>query len=78
MEYPPASKNCDVIFPTINDFKLSIELSVKLRKTGTPVGAIDTIISSMCINRGLKIVTKDTDFKAIKAIEPSLNVALKQ
>ncbi len=78
IEHPPAGKTCHVLYPQRQDFDLAIELSLKLRKAGKPVGAIDIIISSICINNGLKLVTKDSDFNAIKAVEPSFILSLRR
>ena len=46
----------------------AIEIAEKLRNIGKPIGAIDMLIASMCLNRSVKLITKDKDFKAVKEI----------
>ena len=70
IEYPPASKYCDVLFPEEEDFNLAIEISWGLRKIGKPIGSVDIIVASMCINRDMQLLTKDKDFEIIKFIKP--------
>ena len=70
IEYPPASKYCDILFPEEEDFSLAIEISWGLRKIGKPVGAVDVLVASMCINRDMELITKDKDFEIIQSIEP--------
>ncbi|MFQ6118726.1 MAG: type II toxin-antitoxin system VapC family toxin [Methanosarcinales archaeon] len=43
---------------------------MKLRDVGRPIGAIDIVVASICINRNLELITKDRDFKFIKEVEP--------
>ena len=70
IEFPPASKNCDVLFPEEEDFSLAIEISWGLQKTGKPTGTVDILVASMCINRNMELLTKNKDFEIIKSIEP--------
>ncbi len=46
----------------------AIEIAEKLRNIGKPIGAIDMLIASMCLNRSVKLITKDKDFKSVKEI----------
>ncbi len=70
IEYPPASESCDILFPDEHDFEKAVDIAWKLRKAGKPVGAIDILVASMCINRNKKLITKDMDFRMIKFVEP--------
>ncbi len=70
MEYPKCLEYVtEVVYPDEDDFKRAIELSRKLYKIGKPLGAIDVLIASICINRNLKLITKDRGFNNIKEIE---------
>lgn len=77
IEYPPAYENCSIIWPTRDDYVKAFAIASKLRKTGKPVGAIDIIIASICINRTLTLVSKDEDFKLVKEVEPALKLELR-
>ena len=73
IEYPPSlKKSFDVIIPEIEDYIKAIEIADKLRSIGKPIGAIDIIIAAMCLNRSLKLITKDGDFKSVKSVFPEL------
>ncbi|HLC63027.1 MAG TPA: PIN domain-containing protein [Candidatus Nanoarchaeia archaeon] len=74
IEYPPAIKSCTIIMPEKEDFAKAIELASQLRLKGTPIGCTDIIIASMCINRKLKLLTKDKDYKYIKEIDKTFQV----
>lgn len=77
MEYPKCLEySTDVIYPDANDYAIAIELSRKLYQIGKQVGAIDILIASMCINRGLKLKTKDKDFNSIVQVEKSFQVEI--
>lgn len=77
IEFPPASKYCDILKPNNNDYKKSLDIAWRLRKIGKPIGAIDMIIASMCINRNLQLLTKDRDFEVIKQLEPKFKLKVK-
>ncbi|MCY0882408.1 MAG: type II toxin-antitoxin system VapC family toxin [Acidianus infernus] len=47
---------------------------VKLRKIGEPVSAVDIILSSIALNRGMIIVSNDNDFESIKKVEERLKI----
>ena len=64
----------EIIYPEKNDFTKSIQIARKLQEIGKPVGAIDIINSSMCINRGLKFLTSDKDYRNIKLVEPKFKL----
>ncbi len=75
IEHTPSSKKrFDVEIPRYSDYQRAIRLAEQLRAKGTPVGAMDIIIASMCLNRSAMIVTKDKDFGIIKKVAPELKV----
>lgn len=80
IEFPKAIalKNLDVIFPNMEDYLLSVFLSKKLLKMGTPIPAVDILIASIAINHKLPFVTRDQHFKVIKVIEPSFKLIFVQ
>ena len=76
IEFPPAGKYCKALSPTRQDFKTALDIAWKLRKSGKPIGAIDIINASTCLNRDLKLITKDKDYLNIKLIEPRFKLKL--
>ena len=74
VEYPPAIESCTVIFPEKEDYEKAIEIASQLRLKGTPIGCVDIIVASMCINRKLKLITKDKDYKRIQGVEKAFQV----
>ncbi len=71
IEHPPCGdKFFDILFPETKDYVMAVEIARKLRKKGTPVGAIDMLIAAMAINRSLAVRSIDGDFKHIKAVMP--------
>ena len=76
IEYPPALEYCTYFYPDTKDFDRSVEIAIKLRKIGKTVKSIDIIIATMALNRELRVVTKDSDFKRIKLVEPKLKLKL--
>ena len=75
IEYPPSmNRNFEVLLPETADYIKAIEISNKLRDKGKPVGAVDIIISSMCINRAMRLVAKDNDFKNIRENFPEFEL----
>jgi predicted nucleic acid-binding protein len=78
IEYPRILKeDIQVLWPSREDFILSIELMESLLDVGKPVPAIDIIIASMCINRNLRLISKDSHFVYIKKIDHRLKVEIK-
>ncbi len=77
IEYPPSGKKeFDVLFPESMDYVKAIEIADALKKNGTPIGAMDIIISAMCMNRSSELLTKDSDFKNIKDVYPEFKVKI--
>ena len=71
VEFPIAIEECIILYPEILDFELAIHIALELRKIGKPIGAIDTLIASISINRGYTLLTKDGDFSHIKEVLPN-------
>lgn len=65
-----------VLYPDTHDYDKAIEISKKLYEIEKPIGAVDILIASICINRGLKLKTKDNDFNAVKQVFPKFNLQL--
>lgn len=76
IEYPPAADRCEAIRPEAKDYSLAFQIALKLRKIGRPLRAIDILIASVCVNRGFELLTRDSDFENIRAIEPSFMLKL--
>ena len=76
IEYPPALGNCTVLWPEKEDFYLALDTASRLRLIGKPIGAIDIMVASMCINRNMKLITKDNDFVKIKEVEKSFKAEI--
>ena len=75
IEHPPCGdKFFEILFPETKDYVIAVEIARKLRKKGTPVGAIDMLIAAMAVNRSLAVRTSDGDFKHIQAVMPELTL----
>lgn len=47
----------------------SVELDRALKKKGKPLSNTDRMIASMCISRGLQLITCDRDFKEVPGLK---------
>lgn len=74
IEHPPAINHCQVLWPDRDDYERALDLAWKLRLQGTPVGCTDILVSSICLNRNLTLITKDNDFKYVKGVEKEFKV----
>jgi tRNA(fMet)-specific endonuclease VapC len=71
IEHPPfRNKQFHVFFPEGIDYIKGIEIAEKLRAKGKPIGAIDILIAAMCINRSVKLLSKDNHFSFIGELFP--------
>ncbi len=70
IEFPKALdlKELVIIYPTIDDYEESLEISAALLKKGTPLQAVDIMIAAICIRRNLNLSTKDNDFVKITKV----------
>jgi len=76
IEFPPADKYCKILFPNKEDFKTALDIAWKLRDIGKPIGAIDILNASICMNRDLSLITEDEDYENIMLIEPKFKLKL--
>ena len=76
IEHTPSLKKFEIIFPDDSDYIRAVHIAENLRKIGRPIGAIDILISAMCLNRNSKLITKDNDFKFVKEVFPELKLDL--
>ena len=65
-----------IYFPLLEEYKLAYDLQKELYKLGKPKAFADLVIAAIAINRGEKIVTKDTDFLEIAEVAKKLNRSL--
>nr|HDO80728.1 PIN domain-containing protein [Candidatus Bathyarchaeota archaeon] len=63
-----------VLTPSIKDYLLAIEISQTMVEQGTPIPAVDTVISAVAINRKLTLVTKDKHFTLVQRAYPELKI----
>ncbi len=54
-----------IIFPIEQDYLTAHKLQLKLLQRGRPQAFADLLVSSIAINRGEELVTRDKDFAAI-------------
>ncbi len=66
IEYPKAvERDIEVLFPNREDYYKAIEIMTRLYKAGKPLPAVDVILASMCLNRGLTLRTRDRHFQRV-------------
>ncbi|MHB1830140.1 MAG: PIN domain-containing protein [Candidatus Micrarchaeaceae archaeon] len=58
----------EILYPNTEDLRLALGLQESLRKTGMMKSAADLIIAATCINRGIPLLTSDSDFYDISRI----------
>lgn len=78
IEFPKALEleQLAVIYPNVEDYQESIEITIMLLQRGTPLPAIDILVAAICIRRELTLCTKDNHFSAIKAVRKNLKLEL--
>jgi predicted nucleic acid-binding protein len=78
IEFPKALdlKGLGVIYPNVEDYDEALKVSVSLLKRGKPIPAIDIIIATICIRRGLTLVTGDEHFRHVKSVRKEFKVEL--
>jgi predicted nucleic acid-binding protein len=78
VEFPNAVKfeELTVIYPNLEDYDESVNLSLGLLQEGKPLPAIDILIAAMCIRRNLILYTKDNHFATIKSVRKSFKLEL--
>ena len=78
VEFPKATEleQLTLIYPDLEDYEESIEISSALLQRGTPLPAIDILVAAICIRRNLTLSTKDSHFTAIKSVRKNLKLEL--
>lgn len=78
IEYPKAleRENTEVIWPTRRDYLTAIEIMVGLLESGKPIPVIDVLISAICLNRKLTLVTRDHHFNYVKSVKEELSLKM--
>jgi tRNA(fMet)-specific endonuclease VapC len=78
MEFPKALEfeSLTVIYPNLEDYQESLEISLALFQKGNPLPAINIMIAAMCIRRNLALCTKDNHFTSIKSVRNSFKLEL--
>jgi predicted nucleic acid-binding protein len=76
IEFPPSVEyqNLTTFFPTQDNYQESILLAAKMRSAGTGIKAIDLIIAIMAMEKGLTVISDDSDFRTIQSIDDHLKV----
>lgn len=76
IEHPPAARPdwVTVIYPNKKDYNRAIQNAEVLRSKGMRMAATDLMISAIAANRGLALVTKDSDFLAIQKVDGKLKI----
>ena len=67
-----------ILYPTKEDYDKSLVWSAELLKRGTPVPAVDLVISATSVRLGLQLVTRDRHFKEIKSAVTELILRTKR
>jgi len=78
IEFPKALdfKELGVIYPTVEDYDEALKVSASLLKRGKPLPAVDVLIASVCIRRGLVLVTADEHFTHMKTIRKEFKIQM--
>jgi len=63
-----------VIYPTVEDYDEALRISASLLSVGKPLPAIDVLIASICIRRGLILHTADEHFRHVKSVRREFKV----
>ncbi len=76
IEYPKAvlCENLNVIQPSATIFESALDISVSLRKNGTPIPSIDIIIGATALENSLCIVSEDNHFQSLVKVRPQLRL----
>ena len=78
IEFPKALdfKELGVIYPTVEDYNEALKVSASLLKLGKPLPAVDVLIASVCIRRGLVLVTADEHFVQVKSVRKEFKIQM--
>ena len=80
LEFPKALEfeELTVIYPNLDDYQESIEISIALLQKGNPLPAVDILIAAICIKRNLTLNTKDKHFAGIKSVRNNFLLQLRK
>lgn len=67
-----------ILYPTREDYDAALVWSAQLLKKGTPVPALDLIVSAISVRLGLQLVTRDGHFRVIKSNVSELRLQLRR
>jgi len=78
IEFPKALmvKNLITIYPNPDDLNTVLKILKDLMRKRTPITRVNIIPAAIALNRNLTILTKDKDFKLIKAVRPHLKLRI--
>ena len=78
IEFPNATKfeELTVLYPTLEDFQESADISLSLFRKGTPLPAVDIMVAAMCIQRNFMLCTRDPHLTNIRSIRPRFRLQL--
>lgn len=78
IEFPKALmvKNLITIYPNPDDLNTVLKILKDLMRKRTPITCVNIIPAAIALNRNLTILTKDKDFKLIKAVRPHLKLRI--
>jgi predicted nucleic acid-binding protein len=78
IEFPKALdfKELGVIYPTIEDYDEALRVSASLLRKGKPLPAVDVLIASVCLRRGLVLITADEHFAYVKSVRKEFKVQI--
>ena len=78
VEFPKALEfeQLEVIYPNIEDYEESVELSLALLENAKPLPAIDILAAAMCLRRNFVLATLDNHFSAIGSIYKNFKLKL--
>ena len=76
IEFPKALEleDLEALEPTLEEYELAVELAVRLLQRGTPVPAVDLVVSAVAIRRGLTLRSRDPHYECVKAVAPRLEM----
>ena len=60
------------LYPTKEDYDNALVWSAELLERGTPVPAIDLVISAISVRLGLRLVTRDRHFRHVRSVAKEL------
>lgn len=78
IEYPKSLEKdgLQIIWPSQKDYLTAIELMVLLLESGTTIPAVDVLLSAICLNRKVTLVTREKHFEFVKAVKNELSLEI--